>query len=106
MAAHDASRGNSPEDALSAAQPAASFADEGFALCRRHSKAAKGAVSICGGAAAKTVLVREMRYASSLEPRSTLFERPSMLFCDIDLLDADFAIKHHQWVGVRDGRIA
>lgn len=29
-----------------------------------------------------------------------------MLFCDIDLLDADFAIKHHQWVGVRDGRIA
>lgn len=29
-----------------------------------------------------------------------------MLFCDIDLLDADFAIKRHQWVGVRDGRIA
>ena len=29
-----------------------------------------------------------------------------MLFADIDLLDADFAIKHHQWVGVRDGRIA
>lgn len=29
-----------------------------------------------------------------------------MLFADINLLDADFAIKHHQWVGVRDGRIA
>ncbi len=29
-----------------------------------------------------------------------------MLFCDINLLDADFAIKRHQWVGVRDGRIA
>ena len=29
-----------------------------------------------------------------------------MLFCDIDILDADFAIKHHQWVGTRDGRIA
>lgn len=29
-----------------------------------------------------------------------------MLFADIDILDADFAIKHHQWVGVRDGRVA
>ena len=33
-------------------------------------------------------------------------ERNAMLFCDIDILDADFAIKRHQWVGVRDGRIA
>ena len=100
MAANDASRGNPPEDALSATQPAASFADEGFALL----PAAFGSnqryqVSICGRGRRETVSVREMRYASSLEAPFCSLRKPSMLFADINLLDADFAIKHHQWVG-------
>ena len=29
-----------------------------------------------------------------------------MLFADIDILDENLAVRPHQWVGVRDGRIA
>ncbi len=29
-----------------------------------------------------------------------------MLFADIDILDENYAVQHHRWVGVRDGRIA
>ena len=29
-----------------------------------------------------------------------------MLFADIDILDENFVVCPHRWVGVRDGRIA
>ena len=62
-----------PEDALSATQPAASFADEGFALCRRHSEVAKGTMSICGRGR------RENRF----RPRNALCFFPRTPFCSL-----------------------
>ena len=87
---------------------AASFADEGFALCWRHSEAAKDITSICGGAAAKTVL--HPRNALCFFPRTPFHalrkERFHALLPISIFSTPTFAIKHHQWVGVRDGRVA
>ncbi len=96
----------SPEDALSATQPAASFADEGFALCRRHSEVAKGTMyPFVEEVAAKTVSVREMRYASSLEP-VLLSSKAFHALCRYQSSRRRLRYQAPPMGGVRDGRIA